>query len=76
MSPRLEPEDVVPDVRDGLNRLQRIVLYELHRTQKELGREFVPTVMLYGRVVEHVPITETQLQAVLESLGVRGDPMR
>lgn len=65
--------DRIPDVRDGLTRLQRIVLYELWRAQRETGREFVPTVMLYGRVVEHVSITEAALQDVLRSLGVAGD---
>jgi hypothetical protein len=64
--------DHLPDVRDGLSRLQRIVLYELHKAQAETGRESIPTVMLYGRVVEHVPITEADLQAVLRSLGIGG----
>lgn len=63
----------LPDVRDGLTRLQRIVLYELWKAQRETGREFIPTVMLYGRVVEHVSITELELQLVLQSLGVAGD---
>ena len=62
----------LPDVRDGLTRLQRIVLYELWKAQRETGREFIPTVMLYGRVVEHVSITELELQVVLQSLGVAG----
>lgn len=65
--------DLLPDVRDGLNRLQRIVLWEIHKAQRERGREFVPTVMLYGRVVEHVDISEAELQLVLRSLGVLGD---
>ena len=64
------PEDSIPDVRDGLTRIQRIVLWELDRARRELGRELVPTVMLYGRVCEHVPITEQELQQVLLSLGV------
>ena len=46
---------------------------ECGKAQRETGREFIPTVMLYGRVVEHVPITEAELQAVLQSLGVAGD---
>ena len=66
----------LPDVRDGLTRVQRIVLYELWRAQRETGREFIPTVMLYGRVVEHVSITELELQVVLQSLGVAGDAQR
>lgn len=60
----------IPDIRDGLNRLQRIVVLELHKARVELGRELVPTALLYGRVVEHVPISEQQLQEILRSLGV------
>jgi hypothetical protein len=64
----------LPDVRDGLTRAQRIVMYEIHKAQQETGREFVPTVMLYGRVVEHINISEAELQAILQSLGVMGNP--
>ena len=65
--------DDIPDVRDGLTRVQRVVLYELHKAQAETGREFIPTVMLYGRVVEHVNLDEQAFQAVLRSLGVTGE---
>ena len=41
--------DVIPDVRDGLTRPERIVLWQLSETQKELGGRSVPTAMLYGR---------------------------
>lgn len=68
-----DPHDHIPDVRDGLTRIQRIVLYELHKAQRETGREFIPTVMLYGRVVEHVDLDEQAFQAVLRSLGVTGE---
>ena len=68
-----DPHDEIPDVRDGLTRIQRVVLYELDKTRRELGREFVPTTMLYGRVVEHVNISEWEFQQVLQSLGVAGD---
>jgi hypothetical protein len=32
-----EPFDKIPDVRDGLTREERVVLYVLHETQKERG---------------------------------------
>ena len=67
------PCDNLPDVRDGLTRVQRIVLLEIDKASQELEREFVPTTMLYGRVVEHVNISEAQLQAVLRSLGITGE---
>ncbi len=61
--------DDIPDVRDGLTRLQRIVLVELQRARAELGRESVPTALLYGRVVERVSISEERFQEILRSLG-------
>ena len=36
----------LPDVRDGLTREERVVLYVLHQTQKERGGRNVPTAML------------------------------
>jgi hypothetical protein len=74
--PRDDRWAFLPDVRDGLTRAQRLVLYEIHKAQKETGRDFIPTVMLYGRVVEHFNISENELQLVLQSLGVMGDVPR
>ena len=61
--------DRLPDVRDGLTRRERIVLYVLHETQKERGGRNVPTVMLWGRVCEHIDITPEELSAMLARLG-------
>jgi len=61
--------DNLADVRDGLTRKERIVLYCLDKAQKELGGRNVPTAMLYGRVVEHVNISENELQAILQRLS-------
>ena len=60
--------DNLPSVRDGLTREQRIVLYCLNQLQKERGGRNVPTVMLYGRVVEHVNMSENELQLILQGL--------
>lgn len=65
--------EVIPDVRDGLTRTERLVLYLIHQTQKELNGRNVPTVMLYGRVLEHVDMSEAELHVYLDRLGVRGD---
>ena len=62
------PYDAIPDVRDGLTRKERIVLYCLHQAQKERGGRNVPTVMLYGRVVEYINIDEMELQSILQKL--------
>ena len=64
-------EDILPDVRDGLTREERIVLYVLNETQKERGGRDVPTVMLWGRVCEHFYISPEDLSAMLARLGAR-----
>src|SRR5690606_30100754 len=43
----------LPDVRDGLTRRERIVLWCLSELQKERENRHVPTAMLYGSVVEY-----------------------
>ena len=62
--------DDIPDVRDGLTHKERIILYCLQQAQQELaGRQGpatrVPTIMLYGRVVELVDISQQEFQAIL-----------
>ncbi len=54
--------DDLPDVRDGLTRKERIVLYCLLEAQKERPGRNVPTAMLYDRVVEYVDMTVDELQ--------------
>lgn len=63
------PYDQLPDVSDGLMRLERIVLTVLAETQRELGGRNVPTTMLYGRVLERIDISEGELQVCLLRLG-------
>lgn len=70
-----DPRDELPDARDGLTRLERIVLWQLREAQNELGRDSVPTALLYGRVIEHVDVSVDEFQAVLQRLigtGVAG----
>lgn len=69
---RLPDLDHIPDLRDGLTRLERIVLYVLHETQRERGGRSVPTAMLYGRVLEYIDLSEQELQACLARLGAGG----
>jgi hypothetical protein len=61
----------IPDVRDGLTREERIVLYVLHETQKERGERNVPTAMLWGRVCEHFYISPEDLSLMLARMGAR-----
>ncbi len=63
--------DRIPDVRDGLTREERVVLYVLHQTQKELRKENVPTAILWGRVCEHFYISPERLSEMLARLGAR-----
>jgi hypothetical protein len=66
-----EHNDKIPDVRDGLTREERVVLYVLHETQKERGDRNVPTAMLWGRVCEHFYISPEDLSEMLARLGAR-----
>ena len=68
-----EPDlDRIPDARDGLTRIERVVLWQLHEAQRERKGRNVPTAMLYGRVVEHVNISVDELQRVLQRLTGKG----
>ncbi|MAM71403.1 MAG: hypothetical protein CMP91_09700 [Gammaproteobacteria bacterium] len=71
MSKQIDTSDL-PDVRDGLNRKERTILYCLHETQRELNDRNVPTIMLYGRVVEHIDISEDEFQTILSRLTGKG----
>jgi hypothetical protein len=57
------------DVRDGLTRRERVVLYVLHQTQRERDGRNVPTAMLWGRVCEYFYISPEELSAMLARLG-------
>jgi hypothetical protein len=59
----------LPDVRDGLTRKERIVLHCLHQLQRERDGGNAPTVMLYGRVLEYVDMSENELQLILQRLS-------
>jgi hypothetical protein len=63
----MSQKQVLPDARDGLTVKQRIILYCLNQLQNELKKEFVPTIMLYGRVCEMIDISESELQSFLNS---------
>lgn len=59
--------DDLPDARDGLTRLERVILWQLRELERE-RRGSVPTAMLYGRVVEHVDVSVDEFQATLARL--------
>ena len=61
----IDLNDAIPDVRDGLTRKERAILYCLQQAQQELGGRNVPTIMLYGRVLELVDIGKEEFQTIL-----------
>lgn len=64
----MDPNDRIPDVRDGLTRLERVVLHVLREAQQEFRGRNVPTATLYGRVLEYVDISQDELQTCLQRL--------
>lgn len=70
--PNHDIENHIPDVRDGLTRVERVILLCLKQAQDEKHGRMVSTAMLYGRVVEHVDISVPEFQRILQRLvGVR-----
>lgn len=61
-------QNVLPDVRDGLNRLDRIILWQHGVLEAERRGRPVPSAMLYGRVVEHITISPQEFQDALARL--------
>jgi hypothetical protein len=58
----------LPDARDGLTRLERIILHQLRLTERERGGLSVPTTMLYGRVLEQIDVSREEFQSALRRL--------
>jgi hypothetical protein len=68
----MDESDRWPDARDGLTRLERIILFVLAESERERGGAAVPTAMLYGRVLEHIDVGVAEFQATLTRLVGRG----
>lgn len=64
----INDSDNLPDIRDGLTRKERIIMYCIDKIQKELGGRNVPTAMLYGRVIEHIDMSIDEMQLILQRL--------
>ena len=70
-----ELSELLPDARDGLNRKERVVLHCLMQTQKEFKDRNVPTITLYGRVLEHIDMGEAEFQYILaKMIGLTKNP--
>lgn len=68
-TPGRPERDLVPDVRDGLTRIERVVLWKLRELELERPGRHIPTAQLYGRVSEHLDLTPDELQTILAKLG-------
>lgn len=68
---RRSPKDELPDVRDGLTRLERVILFELAEAQRELEGGHVPSALLYGRVVVHLNVSVPEFERALARLVAR-----
>lgn len=62
----------IPDVRDGLTELERVILHELYKLRKEMGDRFIPTILLWGRVVEAIDCAQEEVQHALTQLQTKG----
>lgn len=66
----------LPDVRDGLTRVERTVLLVLHELQKELQKELgdrsVPLPMIYGRVLLRIDASPEEVMAIVRRFASRG----
>lgn len=64
--------DRIPDVRDGLTRVERVILYCMKQCEAERPGRMISTAMIYGRVVEHVDVSVPEFQRLMQRLvGVR-----
>mgnify|MGYP006287079433 CR=1 FL=1 len=64
------PNDFVPDVRDGLTRIERGVINCIHELQQENGGRKVPTVLLWGELIDRgYDLTRDDLNKILAKLG-------
>ncbi len=61
-------EDRIPDVRDGLTRIERAILWQLRECERERPGRHVPSAMLYGRVAEHVDVSVDEFTRTLARL--------
>jgi hypothetical protein len=61
--------DDIPDVRDGLTRVERVILWVMQQARAEFGDRYVSTALLYGRVVEHIDIDREEFQRTLARRG-------
>jgi hypothetical protein len=58
----------LPDVRDGLTRIERVVLQALAEAARDQPGRSVSAAEIYGRVCEHVALSPRAFEALLRRL--------
>jgi hypothetical protein len=58
----------LPDVRDGLTQVERVVLWALAKAASERPGHRVSASEIYGRVCEHVALSPRAFEALLRRL--------
>ena len=64
-----DPYKNIPDVRDGLTRLERTILNVMYHARKEYGSRMIPTFLLYRRVVELLDVSTEEFSRALERVA-------
>jgi hypothetical protein len=67
-APHKPASSTLPDVRDGLTELERIILLELRNLAAVCGPRGVSSAMLYGRVCARLPVGTRVFEATLRRL--------
>lgn len=63
----------IPDVRDGLTRVERAVLKCLYDLQGEEKERTIPVILLWGELVDRgYDLSQDQLTAILQRLTGKG----
>lgn len=63
----------IPDVRDGLTRLERAVLLCLHDLQEQENNRSVPTILLWGELIDRgYDISQDELNTLMMRLTGKG----
>lgn len=63
------------DARDGLTRKERVVLWVLRQAERERKGRGVRAAMLYGRVIEHVDMSNEEFMHIVERLSRSATPL-
>lgn len=63
----------IPDVRDGLTRLERAVLLCLHDLREKEHHRYVPVILLWGELIDRgYDISQDELNTMLKRLTGKG----